>query len=66
MFHQLGDLSSVKALVDGVNQGDGNGYTALQLACTASCTDCARHLLAKGVHVNAKGNGGSTPLHTSA
>lgn len=65
----LGDLASVKALADGrvdVNQSDGNGYTALQLACTAGRVDCARHLLAKGADVNVKGNGGSTPLHAGA
>jgi hypothetical protein len=65
----LGDLTAVKALADGpvdVNQADGNGYTALQLACTAGRIDCARHLLAKGADVNVKGNGGSTPLHAAA
>ena len=65
----LGDLSAIKHLVEGPanpNQPDGNGYTALQLACTAGRTDCARHLLAKGADVNAKGNGGSTPLHAAA
>ena len=65
----LGDLSGLQALVERgarVDQPDRNGYTALQLACTAGRADCARHLLAKGASVNAKGVGGSAPLHAAA
>jgi ankyrin repeat protein len=67
---QAGDVDKMKTLLKDnpelVNVGDEYGLTLLQWVAPGRHKDVAELLLARGADVNAKGNNGSTALHSVA